>query len=558
MNTPNPQTTCNPINLSYRFQLEGISDTCCREAADPSVVPFQGKLWLFASKSGGYWWSDDVKKWHFIPTSTLPTEDYAPDVRVINDWLYCTASAHEYACPIYRTQNPLADEWELVSKPFPFWDPNMFQDEDGKVYLYWGCSDQDPLYACEMNPETMQSVGETVSLFGGDADAHGWERKSKDNRPTDNPPFIEGPWMTKHGGRYYLQYAGPGTEFNIYADGVYESHSPLGPFSYAENNPYSYKPGGFINGAGHGSTFEDKYANLWHISTMSISVNHMFERRLGIWPAGFDKDGVLFCNTRFGDYPHKHPDGPWKDPWQDTDTGWMLLNYGTTVQASSEDPEHGAKFISDEDSRTYWAAAQGDEAPVLIMDLEQECSIHAIQVNFAEFHCQTHGRPSGPVRHRYCIMGSNNESDWEMVVDKQDASEDTPHDYVELSSPLVYRYIKISIAEVPAQGRVALSGVRLFGVCEGPVPTQPQMISAQYHKDDELTACIHWRQVEGATGYNLRWGFAPDKLYHDWLVYGHNTLDLPALNRGQRTYVAVEAFNRSGVSKCSDIIEIGG
>lgn len=51
-----------------------------------------------------------------------------------------------------------------------------------------------------------------------------------------------------------------------------------------------------MTGAGHGSTIADKYGNYWHASTMRISVNHDFERRVGLFPAGFDKDGVLFCN----------------------------------------------------------------------------------------------------------------------------------------------------------------------------------------------------------------------------------------------------------------------
>jgi hypothetical protein len=35
---------------------------------------------------------------------------------------------------------------------------------------------------------------------------------------------LEGAWVTKHDGKYYLQYAAPGTEYNIYADGVYVSN----------------------------------------------------------------------------------------------------------------------------------------------------------------------------------------------------------------------------------------------------------------------------------------------------------------------------------------------
>ena len=66
---------------------------------------------------------------------------------------------------------------------------------------------------------------------------------------------------------------------------------------------------------------------------MRISINHQFERRLGIWPAGFDKDGELFCNQRYGDWPMKIENGK-IDPWQDPE--WMLLSYNKLAKASSE------------------------------------------------------------------------------------------------------------------------------------------------------------------------------------------------------------------------------
>ena len=55
----------------------------------------------------------------------------------------------------------------------------------------------------------------------------------------------------------------------------------------------AYSPGGFCPGAGHGSTLEDRHGNWWHTSTMRISVNHDFERRGGLWPAGVDAHGGL-------------------------------------------------------------------------------------------------------------------------------------------------------------------------------------------------------------------------------------------------------------------------
>ena len=85
---------------------------------------------------------------------------------------------------------------------------------------------------------------------------------------------------------------------------MYVSEHPLGPFTYQSHNPFSFKPGGFATGAGHGATYQDVYGNWWHVSTMIVNIKNNFERRIGIWPAGFDKDDILYCNTAFGDYQH--------------------------------------------------------------------------------------------------------------------------------------------------------------------------------------------------------------------------------------------------------------
>ena len=44
----------NPMNLNYRFMIDGNSR---REAADPVIEYFKGRYYLFASKSGGYWFA---------------------------------------------------------------------------------------------------------------------------------------------------------------------------------------------------------------------------------------------------------------------------------------------------------------------------------------------------------------------------------------------------------------------------------------------------------------------------------------------------------------------
>lgn len=272
------------------------------------MIFYQGRYYIFASMTLGVWVSDDLAHWenHRLPDS-LPLYDYAPDVRVIGGWVIVCASRRERVCDYYRTKDILHGPYERIEGSFPFWDPNLFQDEDGRTYFYWGCSNVTPIYGVEVDPDTLAPIGERRELIFSDAFAKGFERTGENHcltprteEETDElaqqfaasqgttlsalppevlpmvrgmfsqKPYIEGAWMDKHEGRYYLQYAAPGTEYNIYADGVYVSDSPLGPFTLADNNPYSYKPGGFLTGAGHGSTMRDAQDRWWHVSTMRI------------------------------------------------------------------------------------------------------------------------------------------------------------------------------------------------------------------------------------------------------------------------------------------------
>ena len=180
-------------------------------------------------------------------------------------------------------------------------------------------------------------------------------------------PYIEGAYMNKVNGRYYLQYAAPGTELDGYGNGVYVGNSPLGPFTYQQSNPFSHKPSGFIKAAGHGSTLQDKYGNWWHIASMKISNKFSFERRLGLFPAGFDEDGTLFCNQNYADWPMIIPEGK-IDPWKTT-PDWMLLSYRKKVTVSSEQIRGSGNCLTDEDIRTTWSAANIGTGEWAMVDL---------------------------------------------------------------------------------------------------------------------------------------------------------------------------------------------
>ena len=543
-------TICNPVNLSYRFCLDGVSR---REAADPTMVVFKNEYFLFASKSSGYFHSTDLINWDLITTKDLPFEDYAPTVVVMKDTLYFMASK-DAPISIYKTANPKSGKWKVANSNFPIGmtDPDLFVDDDGRLYFYYGCSDRNPIYGVELDTKTLNPIGKSVELFNSNRKTYGWERKGDYNDKEGNP-WIEGSWMTKHDGKYYLQYAGPGTEFKSYCDGVYVSDKPLGTFNLANNNPCSLKPEGFVAGAGHSSTFQDKYGNYWHISTMTISQKHMFERRLGLFPTFFDKDGEMYVYTGFGDFPFKVPTKKISGP-EELFPKWMLLSYNKPVAVSSELPGHPKSFAVNEDIRTYWSAQTGNKGEWLSVDLQKECTINAIQINYAENETKLFDR-NPDIYYQYLLQYSTDNKTWKTLTDKTQNKVDVPHDYIELKTPVRARYIKLINYKVP-DGTFALAGLRVFGNGGGKLPAIVENLRLKRSELDRCIVKLNWTRTPGAIGYNVRYGTQKDKLYHNYQVLGDDSLTIRSLNGLQKYYFTIDAFNENGITSGKNIIEL--
>jgi xylan 1,4-beta-xylosidase len=543
-------TICNPVNLSYRFCLDSPSR---REAADPTIVVYKNEYYLFASKSGGYFHSTDLVSWDLITSKDLPLEDYAPTAVVIRDSLFFMASGPA-PVKIYKTADPKSGKWQLANAAFPIGmiDPDLFLDDDGRLFFYYGCSNINPLYAVELDPYTFRPLGKPVALLNSDKAKNGWERKGEYNETAERP-WIEGSWMNKYKGRYYLQYAGPGTEFKSYADGLYTADKPLGPYTPAVHNPVSYKPEGFVAGAGHSNTFTDKYGNYWHISTMTISQKHMFERRLGLFPAFFDQDGVFYVYTGFGDFPMKMPAKKIQSP-AELFPGWMLLSYKKPVSVSSSLAAYPSSYASDEDIRTYWSAATGEKGEWLTMDLQKTASVHAVQINYAENDTRLYGR-TDKAYYQYLLEYSSDGKTWKILKDRTNDRQDLSHDYVALTKPVRARYIRITNYHMPS-GTFALAGLRVFGKAPGKETTAAKAFSVVRTASDRCIATLRWQASPGATGYNIRYGTDRNKLYHNYQVLGADSLIIRSLQKDTKYYFTIDAFNETGITKSSTLVEL--
>lgn len=577
---------CNPVNLSYKFQH--YQNQASREAADPTLIYFKEKYYLFASMSAGFYYSDDLIDWKWHENRDLDIYRYAPDVRQIGEYLIFCASDIGENCTFYRTLDPLSDQFEKVSEPFAFWDPDLFCDEDGKVYFYWGCDCGQPIKAQQMDPENLEPIGEVKEVIFDCHDRHGFERKvypgseknqekkklkeklmelmlSLSGRKADMP-YIEGAFMNKLRGKYYLQYAAPATEIALYGDGVYVGDSPLGPFSYQAHNPFSIKPTGFITGAGHGSTIEDQYGNLWHASTMRISVNAGYERRVGLFPAGIDADGNLFCNQHFADYPYQIPEGKF-DPME-LKPEWMLLSYKKQALASSCKKGHEAGLALNENIRDCWCA-DGSENEWYELDLGEEYEVHAVQINFADVDVPMLRKDKSErskyitssryidtdqtLHTRYVLEGKQKDGQWYVLEDKSQAETELVHDYLRFDG-IKIRYLRITAKELPYHQKFALSGLRVFGKGNGTAPGKVQNVRAK--RTGDMDASVSWDALPEAMGYQVRCGIAPDKLYNSYLLYEENKMDITILNKGQQYYICVDSFNESGITE-GDPVFIG-
>ena len=561
------KTYCNPINIDYGFTpIPNFSEWGRHRAtADPVIVNYKGDYYLFSTNQWGYWWSNDMLNWKFISKKFLRpwNEGYdelcAPAVGIVGDTMIVFGSTYTSKFTLWMSTNPKANEWKPLVDSFEIggWDPAFFTDDDGKLYMYNGSSNVYPLYGVELNRKTFLPVGTRKEMHFLKPWRYGWQRFGEHMDNTFLDPFMEGAWITKHNKKYYLQYGAPGTEFSGYADGVTIGDQPLGNFS-EQSDPLSIKLGGFARGAGHGATFQDNQGKYWHVSTIMLSVKNNFERRIGIWPAGFDKDDVMWANTAFGDYPHSLPATRDKDadPLQFNPgfSGWMLLNYKKPVTVSSTFGGYSSNNAVDENMKTYWSAATGNNGEWIQTDLGNLSAIQAIQINYADQDAAFLGKQTN-IYHQYKLYYSEDGKKWNILVDKSAAKRDVPHDYIEFEKAVVARFIKMENIHM-ATGKFALSGLRVFGNGNGEKPAAVKTLMVLRTEKDKRSAWIRWSPVDNAYAYNIYYGTAPDKLYNSIMVHDANEYWFKGMDLKKKYYYTIEAINENGVSDRFKILNV--
>lgn len=132
-------------------------------------------------------------------------------------------------------------------------DPSPFVDADGALYLVWKndgncCGKTVGLWSQRLTADGSGLVGQAVRLLVRDQD---WEG-----------PLIEGPFLWREGGTYYLFYSANWYQSDRYAIGYGTCAGPLGPCAKPRTGPLVASAGA-VAGPGGQTLFADARGTVW-------------------------------------------------------------------------------------------------------------------------------------------------------------------------------------------------------------------------------------------------------------------------------------------------------
>jgi xylan 1,4-beta-xylosidase len=476
-----PKTYCNPLPIpnlqrgmrshpGSKFGWINNRYADFREMADPTVL-FHKNRWYLYPSCGQAWTSDDFVTWDFHPIEPF-VPGYAPTVVEAKDGtFYMTACCGS----MWRARDPLGP-WEALpkvrdenGKPVGWSDPALFVDDDGSLYCYYGLGPKGISVVKMRSDDPSRFEAAPVPCFPFDP-SHRWEWLGATNCNPDKS-YIEGSWMIKRNGTYYLVYSCVGTEERTYAMGCYTSKSPFGPWTCQKRNPILVTShiGNFVNGTGHGCITPGPNGTFWAFYTTLVRIDNLYERRIGMDPVGFDENGEIYVAGPT-ETPQQAP-GLNAYPEKKNDAGWIPVTIDSLPKASSQAPGHDAQYANDNSIRTWWEA-EGPAPQWLTFDLGRAYLIRSIRTVFADRGLDyEHGILPGP--YQYLIEGSrDNGTTWFPLVDQTRNTTDRQIAYDVCPKPEWTSMIRITIQDAPKGVRVGVIECTAFA--DLPIPRLPK------------------------------------------------------------------------------------
>ena len=402
-----------------------------RELADVSVIWNEGKWYLYPSVDMAWVSADNGGTWEHHPLNVRDV-GYAPTIVKHRGKFLLTADS-----TLYSAESPLGPFVSVGRIKLPrvpgmpgFIDPMLFSDDDARLFLYWGCTRSGGIWGVELDAANpTNSITKPVELIPFDPVTQPWEAHGDWNQdPTTG--WVEGAWMLKRNGKYYLTYSAAGTENRTYAMGCYTAKSPLGPFTPQQRNPIFRTTDGLVTGTAHGCIVAGPDNELWAFYTIRAGVVHGFERRIGMDRAMIDDKGELFVPPATS-WPQWLP-GQTPSGQKSAATGWLPINGGQPTFGSTSAPNLLGRFAVDSELRTWWQPAADDTHPVLTSKFNAPATIHAVRVIWRDVGMDTNrGVKPGPFRYRVELETAKDT--WITILDRSNNTEDFLIDYREVA-----------------------------------------------------------------------------------------------------------------------------
>jgi xylan 1,4-beta-xylosidase len=432
-----------------------------RELADPTALWHEGKWYLYPSVDMAWVSADNGATWQHHPLNVRDV-GYAPTVVKHRGKFFLMASDSV----LYSSDSALGPFTEVGRIQIPrvagmpgFTDPMLFSDDDGRLLFYWGCTREGGIWGAELdaaNPTKPLTTPKELIPF--DPITYPWEAVGDWNQNT-TAGWVEGSWMVKHDGKYFLTFSAAGTQNRTYAMGCYMASSPLGPFTPQKRNPFFRNVDGLLTGTAHGCIVSGPEDRLWTIYTIRAGVAHGFERRLGMDRVEIDTNGELYVPTATSLpqwLPGKIPAGQ-----NSAETGWVPINGGMPTTGSSSAPNLLGRFAVDNELRTWWQPATEDLHPILISQFPARATIQAVRVIWRDVGLDTHhGSMPGPFRYRVELETAKDQ--WTAILDRSESNEDLLIDYREVA-PTVGSRARLVILGWPKGITPGVSEFTVFG-----------------------------------------------------------------------------------------------
>lgn len=412
--------------------------------ADASIQQIDGVFYCYATTDGYgrgletsgppvVWKSKDFVHWSFEGTyfPSAVTEKYWAPSKVIHAngkyYIYPTVNGYMYPAVANRPEGPfkLARGEDRFYKPYTTStllqtkdpggiDAEIFVDDDGQAYVFWG---RRHVARLAKDMVTVDSVIHVIS--------------------TPRKEYSEGPIFFKRKGIYYYLYTIGGDEKYQYAY-VMSRVSPFGPYECPEQDIVSttdYERGVF--GPGHGCVFntdEDNYYFAYLEFGRRSTNRQTYVNRLE-----FNEDGTIRPVKL-----HLNGVGPLKKSKKRKPVIVDTVYASTTAAPLHVKPMKdklcrrtecfNPLFAVDGANGSRWMAANDDEEKWLVADLGESKKIHQSEVYFV--------RPTAG--HAYLLEGSVDGQVWQRCGG---------HDGLRIQSPHVdklnkkYRFLRIGISK---------------------------------------------------------------------------------------------------------------